>query len=262
MVAILIDIPKMDDNATSHLRSCEEETEQVELRNFASDHAVVGCNPGQDSRVDKSFVKHVALHRLSRRSITLGDVFSHRRGSCISMVSSITMSNFEDSFFTDHGSQEWDLHDTLETTAEEDEEQIMGCSDQSVLASLDQKPICPSRRDSSSTGESSVSLKPHDDVVEHRRREADYIEHPYHTQRTRRELPPVKPGRKGSGACPLDFIPVRPGRHESVSTFHALDLPESEQLADQETTTSTTTTTPSPCFVRSERMRLLLVDPR
>jgi hypothetical protein len=262
----------MDHNATDRETHCICATEEEpELGQFGSNHAVDPRDPeGLELGSSSAPIKHLTvLHRSRTKSILLGDVFSTRRVSCItgSTVSSMTMPNFEESFFSNDGSQEWDFP----IISKEGEEHVYCCIDTACLhADTDLKPICPRRRGSKSLCMEKISCTPRQHDAEPQRHYHGH-DHPIKescrlttlARRTSSELPPVKPGRRDStvSADPLsdalhcDSSPTMPGRHESMATFFAEDVPGIEQPTDEETTTSATSSTHSPYFHRSKGKR-------
>lgn len=164
---------------------------------------------------------------------------SGRRGSSnmSSLVSSITFSDFDDdSFFNSYSSRRWNLDECLETPLEE-EEPFNDCNGINKAPCSNDVPICPTRRDSLSSGKISSSL----------RRLRDLSGVPVKSNSS--ERPPNMPWRKQS-VKRLDCNPVKPGRQESISTLVAK---EEGTVAPSDDGSSVHT----PCLVRSSGKRAL-----
>jgi hypothetical protein len=268
----------MDYNATNRETHCID-AEEAELRNFGSDHAVVSRYADglelESSSADMPPIKHLNIRpHIRAKSILVGDLFPTRRGSCISsLVSSVTLTNFDGSFLTDDdGSQEWGCSDL---TFKEDEDDVYRSIDTACLhADSDHRPIRPMRQGSLRMEKISSTRRPelrdakghshsndhvHDDPTE------EGSGHVYLVRKSNCELPPVKPGRQDSISTigvpvrkhRFDSKPTIPDRHASVATFVAEDLPGIEKSTDEETTTSSTH---SPYLHKSEGKRSLLLE--
>lgn len=168
-------------------------------------------------------------YAMDRRSLKWQELAgrSGRRGSSAvsSVMSSITFNDFDDSIFDScYGSQRWNLDDTIQPSIDEesrfDSDKVPGKNNNDI-------PVCPSRRDSLSSGKVSISLR--------RMRSINRPGKP-------KGGPPSMPWRRLSSKR-LDSKPECPGRQDSLST-----LPTDE---------SGTLLSPSSGLVRSSGRRSL-----
>lgn len=193
--------------------------EKRELRYFNSGHAVSARQKtpprfrleGEASaESDSAPISSVKVRRqsASRQSFNWRDLMAQRRRSSnmSSLISSLTLTDFGDSFFNDYGSQRdlcrWD--EDLDGVECEDADDTctkggdLPCS----CTACDYTPICPSRRDSMSTKKiSSRNLG----------RIAQDI--PFCRDEKGEELVQKKQ------CSTADHHPIKPGRRESVATI-------------------------------------------
>lgn len=198
-------------------------SEEAHTRNFASDHAVnehhqyprEGESNGESSIAPLSQV-NVRRQSVSRSSLRWPDLAALRRRSSAlsSLLSSLTLTDFGDSFYNDYSSQanlcRWDEDDVESSTEFDKEEPTCSCT-----SPCDHKPICPDRRDSMSTGK--ITLVP---LVldfpccgnhEHHQHTKD------HSQHTKNHSDKEDPAKNESRSSFQDHHPIKPGRRASVA---------------------------------------------
>lgn len=213
----MVDKSSAEDLSVETLSSLEKR----ELRHFVSDHAVSGrqktpprfrLDGEASAESDSAPIPSVKVRRqsASRQSINWRDIMAQRRRSSnmSSLLSSLTLTDFGDSFFNDYGSQRdlcrWDEDlDGGECGDANDTEKCTKGGDRPCsCAACDYTPICPSRRDSMSTGKISAS---------HLGRIAQDI--PFGRYEKGEDLVPKKQ------CSATDQHPIKPGRRESVATI-------------------------------------------
>ena len=167
-----------------------------ELCYFSSDHAVSERQKTAEQEENSSAnapVSSVDIRRPShRQSLHWNDLFGARRLSSqlSSLVSSLTLTDYGESFFNDYGSQA-DLFRWDEECDCNKEEGACACS----------PPVCPMRRDSMSTGKiSSNKLGPAKDIAVLDRHKECAKDISFKLDSSANDQHPIKPGRRESAA--------------------------------------------------------------
>ena len=199
----------------SRTKLTTETLDETEFQNILSEHAVSDAAKTPETaeggtRNSSAPISQLNIRRqsLSRHSLHWTDILAGRRASAgvSSLVSSLTLTDFGDSFYTDHISQtnfsRWD-EDELEEYGNDGD--MCPCDSH---CPCDHKPILPNRRDSISTGKISARPRVHDIACGQEHNGSHDHNHPAKDH----------PIQKETRTSFQDRHPIRPGRRESAVT--------------------------------------------